>query len=190
MDSSKDEALREVGRAVVNFQRLELLLKALAKFQSRAGLISQLEQQLKIHNDRASRYTLGQAVGSWLRMLGEELLDKELPDAPSEPVLSIAFSLELEADTKEAHADALSRLLKERNDLIHGELIAMDWNSTEQCQNLIVRLESQNKRIGEQLEFLSTVLRDFLDLARVQKDVIESDDFLQFLAKPAPGEDA
>ena len=65
----KDAALRAVGRTVVNFQRLEHNLKIAARLGPLEGVLSKVQRDHERRTEKASSFTLGQAIEAWLTEL-------------------------------------------------------------------------------------------------------------------------
>jgi hypothetical protein len=173
----RDTALRAVGRNVVNFQRLEGILKALAKMQPVEGTSHEIKRKLGSRIERLSKSTLGSAIAGWLMLLDNNTEAIDPPEDLFDITARFAFSLEIPDDTKQRHAEALSNLLVERNALIHEGLLSMDWESSEKCQKLITKLDAQNERIMNEIEFLLPILRTFSKVA----DVIDEIDWSEVM---------
>jgi hypothetical protein len=156
---ARDLALRAVGRNVVNFQRLEGCLKLLAKLQPVDGTLHQIRTKLEARMERLSKSTLGSAIAGWLNLLDHTTTATDLPEDLFDVTARFAFTVELADDEKDRHADALSKLLVERNTLIHDGLLSIDWESPEQCRKLTANLDAQNERIGKEINFLLPILR-------------------------------
>ena len=69
----KDLALRAVGRTVVNFQRLEHNLKVLARLGPVEGVLAKVRRDIEKRAEKASSFTLGQAIQAWMGALPRSL---------------------------------------------------------------------------------------------------------------------
>ena len=72
--TSKDAALRAIGRTVVNFQRLEHNLKLAARLGPVQGTIPKIQRDIGRRFERAETLTLGQAIQAWLRFCADEIV--------------------------------------------------------------------------------------------------------------------
>jgi hypothetical protein len=160
----KDAALRAVGRAVVNFQRLEHNLKLAARFGPLEGVAAKIQNDIERRSAKAQSFTLGQAVQAWLSAINSDPNPSDRTPDLFDPTIRMTLSLESSTEHASSHAEALKRLLEVRNKLIHGGLVRFDWNSPTECIRLIEELNAVNAEISVQIEFLSEVLRSLKDL--------------------------
>ena len=156
--TSRDAALRAVGRTVVNFQRLEHNLKAAARLQPVQGTILKIQRDIARRDERTATLTLGQAIQAWLNACeGEKLATSYTPDM-FDAHIQMTFSLGSDTESRSAHAASLKALLETRNNLFHGALVQFQWDSPEECDRLVMQLDEVNQAIGTQIEYLNTVL--------------------------------
>jgi hypothetical protein len=149
--------MHTVGRTLVNFQRLEHNLKALSRLGPVAGTLAGIEKDLAARRERASRYTLGQAIGAWSQVLeSSPTPPTRMPDL-FDVTIDYSIDFGIASDVMEAHAEALTALLEERNHLVHGALATFDWDSREACAQLIAHLHEVNDAIREQMNFIATL---------------------------------
>jgi hypothetical protein len=162
--STRDVALRAVGRNVVNFQKLEHCLKVLVRTDHLSAPLSTVEGKLAKRRSRSAGYTLGKAVQEWLRI--SEFGEKATATTQDlfEPWVSISFGPLIAAERLAEHSEALNALAVERNKLIHQELANCDFESDAACQNLVAGLDRQNARILEQLKFLAPAIKGLIEL--------------------------
>ena len=171
----RDNALKNLGRTIVNFQRLEHCLKLLAKLRPMNGTISKIQRDLEKHSEKTSGFTLGQAINAWLETFdGYE---------PGQPVVNDLFEVTLKGEIefniapeiKAAHAEQLRSLLIDRNGLIHGGLVEFDWDSPDDCRKLASSLDELNEAIGEQIDFLLSIIRSLGSVIPEDFSVVESE---------------
>ena len=171
VDTSKDSALREVGRTIVNFQRLEHNLKLAARLGPLQGTLPEIQSAIARRQERAEILTLGQAIQAWLKYCdGSEVVDAWTPDL-FDFSIRMTFTLESDAESRRAHAAALSALLETRNDLVHTRLARFPWESPRDCDSLIRDLASVNAAISEQLEYVTSLMAQ---IVAAQKDHAEA----------------
>lgn len=163
-DTSKDAALRMIGRTVVNFQRLEHNLKLAARLGTVQGTIQKVQKDIAKRQERAATLTLGQAIQAWLDYCYEQpAIRHETPDLFDVSV-QMTFTLESDPESQARHAKALRDLLKMRNDLIHSRLAKFEWETPEVCQDLVAELEQVNVLISEQMDYTSSLLKAIAEL--------------------------
>lgn len=157
-DTSKDAALREVGRTVVNFQRLEHNLKLAARLGPLQGTLPKIQRDIARRQERAETLTLGLAIQAWLKYCdGSEVVDAWTPDL-FDYSFQMTFTLESDAESRNAHAAALSNLLETRNDLVHTRLARFPWDSPAECDSLIRDLTAINATISDQLDYVTSFM--------------------------------
>lgn len=174
----RDDALRKIGRNVVNFQKVEGCLKVLVAISNIQGTPADLEPRQLKNGVRLRRIPMGELAQSFHRNVYG---DGPKSDAPEDlSALWISASLKLEADPKtvKARKQALSKLVSERNKLIHQELASFDHNSAENCRRLINVLDDQNTRILDELEQMKSIFAMVKEFAGDLRTWVESDDFL------------
>lgn len=158
-NARKDAALREVGRTVVNFQRLEHNLKLAARLRPLHGSVLKVERDLQKQTEKAASMTLGAAIQAWVVAInGDRIIGDYTPDL-FDVTVQMTFSIGLNEENLSAHASALDGLLKARNALIHVDLARFEWDSPASCDRLIAELAALNGRIAVQLEFVTAFVR-------------------------------
>ena len=172
----KDAALKNLGRTIVNFQRLEQHVKALATIQPFNGSISKVQRDRERHIEKTLGFTLGAAINTWVETLHGS--------RPSQPLVADMFDITMQGhiqfdfdpEMKARHAEQLRELLEYRNELIHGKRLALNWDSDSECETLFAELDDWNKRIGVQVEFLESIRRELAALKSEDFEVVEGDD--------------
>jgi hypothetical protein len=163
-DTSKDTALRSVGRTIVNFQRLEHNLKLAAQLGPLQGTVQKIQRDIARRQERAGALTLGQAIQAWLAYCdGTQAQVIWTPDL-FDVSIQMTFSLESDAEARNAHAKALRNLLDTRNDLIHTRLAKFQWESPDACDALVLELNAVNANISEQLDYVTHLFKEILAL--------------------------
>jgi len=186
----RDNALKNLGRTIVNFQRLEHCLKLLAKLRPMNGTISKIQRDLEKHAEKTSGFTLGQAINAWL-----ETLDGYGPDQPVvKDLFDVTLKSEIEIDIapeiKAVHAEQLRSLLTDRNGLIHGGLVEFDWDSPGECKDLAGSLDVLNEAIGEQIDFLHSIIKGVGSLSPEEFRVVEGESRSTYILSEIKGRDA
>jgi len=65
----EEEVLRKVGRSVVNFQKLEGMLKSISWVSSYAGSIADIRDQHARHTDSLRKKSLGMVVADFFETI-------------------------------------------------------------------------------------------------------------------------
>ena len=176
--SLRDDALRKIGRNVVNFQKVEYCLKVLVAFSNIQGHPIDLGSRQPNGGARSRRIPMGDLAQSFHQNVYGDGPKSDAPEDLSAPWVSISFKLEVHRKTVKARKQALSKLVSERNKLIHQELASFDHNSAKHCRRLIKVLDDQNIRILNELEQMKSIIAMFKEFAGDLQSWVESDDFL------------
>ena len=144
----RDEALRKIGRNLVNFQRFERALKWVIVRSDLRGSASQLASAHRAKEEDTERKPMGWLVEELFKTVYSSDARSRDPSADgNEAWMSFSFRLELDRDSIRARKRELSSLVKERNVLIHKALASFDPESPESCQQLISMLDAQNDKL-------------------------------------------
>jgi hypothetical protein len=161
-------ALSAIGRNVVNFQRLEHILKQLALFAPICATPSRLQSEVEKQRARAERLTLGGAVRKWIESEFHTTEPKQVPRPDEQIIMYFGFAL---PGRGPEYFDQLSRelesLAQERNCLIHLDLARLNFEDEAECDALSIQLDAQNDRIIRMTKFLGTILEQMKVLARL-----------------------
>lgn len=173
-----DAVLRNFGRNIVNLQRLEQILKALASIQPLNGTFEKIKNDIEKTRKKTLGFTLGQAINVWVDSLDESKSPKALAKDLFDITMCSSFDFGLDSETKVRHAEQLNELLIYRNGLIHSGLAKVDFESESELKAISAELDLWNPKIIEQINFLSPILRAMASIKAEDFEVIESDDDL------------
>jgi hypothetical protein len=145
---------QKIGRNVVLFQEIELLLKHLAATGHVSGYASEIQTIIKQQVASIHKQTMGQVVGRFVENTYSEAEDvtnesEELKEA----WLSFGFKIRGE-DIYERRKKALTSIVAERNELIHHFLPKWDWNSIDNFREAEEYLDRQYDTILSEFENL------------------------------------
>ncbi|MEP0749640.1 hypothetical protein [Trichocoleus sp. ST-U2] len=180
IEAVRAEALRKLGRNIVNFSKIEAAFKYLLSVSQLEGDGKTISAQLRRNQTRLRKQTFGKLV--------QEFNNNILGDASqSEPIsdfsgagISLSFKVNCNnPDFLKVQKRKLSSIVAERNKLIHQELAFIDTSSVEDYHNLITLLDEQNPRLLAQLEELKWMIETLRESLKVFEDLSKSPDFLQ-----------
>jgi len=139
----ENEILRKIGRIVVNFQKLEGMLKSISWVSSYAGSLADIRDQHEKHTNSLSKQSLGMVVATFFEKI---YVDGGAGDTKSNSAdHAIRFNI-IGADRERLKA-LLETLVGERNELIHTRLLHFDPRSIDSCNGLNKFLDEQNARL-------------------------------------------
>ena len=163
----RTEALRKLGRNIVNFSKIEGILKYLLSVSQIKGLSKSTRNQFVDSHKKFRKLTLGSLVG---KLHNTVLVD----DSQSEPQLdsselgmSLSFKVTYsDSDFLNVQKQALADIVAERNKLIHQDLALLNTSSIEDYYKLISFLDEQNPRLLAHLEELGWMLTSCIELVK------------------------
>jgi len=179
---ARNEAFRKIGRNVVNYQRLEGLLKALLKFSRVHGTAEDLESRVTKQNSSIEMKSMGSLVGT---MFDTVLSENAIPEAPEDtgvPWFSAKFEVELEQQEKEKLKRALADIVDERNLLIHQKLTHTNFNSIQSCDDLSKELESQRAKLLPIYRRIHAILKSKAEIHEKISEYLNSAELMEFTA--------
>jgi len=144
-------ALAAIGKNVLNFQRLEGMLKFLvshSQFTCRYEDLPTLSNTLR---QGVLNKTLGGVVGDFFKSVVKsppQAADPELSsELPDDHQFAFSYQIGRSADEVAARENALKQVVNERNLLIHHQLLEFDPYSEDSCRELIAALDAQHERL-------------------------------------------
>src|ERR1044072_1985862 len=181
--TSRNELFRRIGRNVVNFQYLEATLRSMIPALYNHGTLKELQANQDEVSRKHKKAALGQLANAFHeRVYDKNVEDQALPDDMlSEPTLTFLVRLEVTQETAVQRKRALMKLVAERNRLIHKDLLSVDLNSGEECEELSARLDEQYTRLRRHLDYLNSLRTGFQEMAAELGRLLESDEFLALL---------
>jgi len=164
LETIRSEALRKVGRNVVNFARLESGLKTLLSLCI-SGAPKELKRKKRRRIQENRMKTLGELASHFSSSLakGQDNLE-DIPGNLDDIHISFTFSVGDDKGSRKFRKSLLE-LVKERNTLVHHRLAELDSTSVDSYRKLIEYLDEQQKRIIEKLDAIGNIL-NLVDFAR------------------------
>lgn len=161
------DALYAIGRNVVNFQRLEHILKQLALFAPICATQSRIQSEVEKRRARAEGLTLGRAVKKWIEGEFHTTEPKQVPRLDQQILISFGFDLPTTPEYFDQLSGELESLAQERNCLIHLDLARLNFEDEAECNALSIQLNAQNDRIIRATKLLGTILERMQEFARL-----------------------
>jgi hypothetical protein len=175
----RTEALRKLGRNMVNFSKIEAVLKYLLSVSQFEMTEKSVSEQLHSNQARFQKKTLGMLVKEFHNNVLVDANQIETTTASSSS--GIPFSLKVTYDNPDflkAQKSALSDIVVERNRLIHQDLALLDTSCAEDYRKLISLLDEQNPRLLAHLEDLGWIIES---VGKTFEVLVKSPEFLQYI---------
>ncbi len=182
IEAVRAEALRKLGRNIVNFSKIEAAFKYLLSVSKLEGTEKTISAQLSKNQIRLRKQTLGKLVQEFNKnILGDASQLEPTPDF-SGAGISLSFKVTYNnPDFLKLQKRTLDSIVAKRNKLIHQDLAFLDTSSVEDYQNLITLLDEQNPRLLAQLEELRWMIESLRQGLKDFEDLFKSPDFIQII---------
>ena len=166
----RDEALRKIGRNLVNFQRFEKALKLIIVRSDIRGYASQIAKQYRSRVEDTNRKSLGWLVKEFLdTVYASGSATEGANDESQEIWMSFVIRVESDSDQLRDLKGELRRLVEDRNHLIHEALARFEPDSSESCTELITLLDQQHSKLEPHYLW---VMRMLGDIRAMQREVL------------------
>jgi hypothetical protein len=173
----RDEVFQKIGRNLVNFQKIELMLKHLIANGQVSGYMSEFQKNQKKKVADTRKKTLGTLVGEFIETTFQSTNSSPEPTAErTEPYISFLFSVEADGDFYESKKRELKSLVDDRNDLIHHLLPRFNPESLDSCLEIRDYLDQQRERLIPEYEYLKSVIESFEEIRKAQAAFLSSDE--------------
>ena len=164
LEVARNLALQKVGRNVVNFQKMEAMLKYILAFANLQSPLSDIAKSITQKTAAIAKRPMGQLVADATKALHRDPdSTPRLPTDLNEVWFSYSFTISETREDAREWRKLMEAVVTERNALIHQMLATFDPNSLESCESLCVKLDEQRSRIlqaYEQLESIVLAIRE------------------------------
>lgn len=157
------ETLQKIGRNVVFFGKIEVLMKYLVGQNELSGPASEILALRDKKKQALSRKTLGQMKGEYIQSFHADSEEKEMPADLSELWIEISSKWGTDEEIRKERKRTLAIVVKECNRLIHHMVAHLNPNRMESCTSLIVELDAQFEKILPEFERLQAHVKAFRD---------------------------
>lgn len=162
IEDLKNEVLRKIGRNVVLFQQIEVMLKLLVTNGKLSGYVCDLEAIKEQQKAKVMRHTLGQVAGLFLENTHGEYqeTEEELPELPEKKMhMSFSFKIQSDEESYLLKKANLAKMIQERNDLIHQFILNFNLNTIESLTEAEHYLDAQREVLLPELENVKQYLK-------------------------------
>ena len=150
LDVLKNEVLRKIGRNVILYQQLEVMLKLLVSNGNITGYVCDLQLIKEQKKEKVMRQTLGHVAGQFLEnTYGEYQEHDEELDELGEKKMHVSFSYKIQSDENhyQRTKENLAQIVQERNDLIHHFILNYNLNSMDSLIEAEQYLDSKREAL-------------------------------------------
>jgi len=163
-ETLRNEALRKIGRNLINLQKVEASLKVLVVHGNLNCSLTELKAVATQRTRRVSRQTFGLTLDEFLKVFSPQPRGRAIHKSNNpEHRHEFSFTLQLDEAELKARKTVLRQLVAERNKLVHTMLVDFDSKSAASCNELISRLDAQHERVIPQFEYVAGLVRFLCD---------------------------
>ncbi len=174
----RDNIYQKIGRNVVLYQQLELLLKHIVGNNNFSAPISKLKQTQELNRKMIHTSTMGNLVGRFVENIGPNSTDDELNEEEvTEAMLSFRFHLGVDKERYEEKKQTLSRIVAGRNRLIHHTISEYDFRSFDSLQNLSRDLDQQEQEVSKEIDELKAISKTMIKAQTEYVNFLSSEEF-------------
>lgn len=182
IENVRSEALRKLGRNIINFSKIEAVLKYLLSISQVEGTEETIPDHISRTEARLRKQTLGKLVQEFHKNVVVDVSQVETTTDSSDS--EFAFYIKVTCNNPDLLKDqkrALSDIVVERNKLIHQKLAFLDTSCAEDYHNLIRLLDEQNPRLLAHLEKLGWIIKSVSKAWQTLDELLQSPEFLQYM---------
>jgi hypothetical protein len=173
----RDDLFRKIGRNLINYQKIEQLLKHLIVGSRISGPASQLEEILRQKSEEVSVLTMGTLVGQFIDTSYQEPKDSLNEQADLKEVhFSTSFHINVGDDFIENRKGELKKLTDERNNLAHHLLPRLDLNSIDSCLAISRELDAQREIQIKEHENLASLCKQIGEFYKEHAEFMASEE--------------
>ena len=182
VEAARDDVLRKIGRNVVNFQKMEAMLKALNAQQSVSGSLRELQTLATRAKRAVAKQPMGPLVDAFVKHAFSGAPEASGGAVQEEAEVSFSFRIESNEVIAKERKRALRAVVAERNKLVHQWLAELDPGSRDSCLRLSAELDEQHARVMPEFEALKGIFNAFRELRAEMSRHIDSDEFLNAIS--------
>lgn len=177
LQGAKDEVHRKIGRNMLMFQHMELMLKFLIANGQFSGSIDNLKENIERQNASVSKKTMGSLVGEFLESTHKE--QEEPEDIGELYTIHMSFNFRIDCDEVyyEKRKKKLAEIVSQRNDLVHHLLPRFNLQSIESCVEIEQYLDEQHKQLEPEVENLKRLIKSFQKTKKELFEYVASEEY-------------
>jgi hypothetical protein len=158
----QDEVFRKIGRNLLIFQKIELMLKYLIDNGKVSGYLRELKEDQERRATAAVKRTMGNLAGQFMETAFQEQEESlREPLEVKEPYISFSFTVRADSDFYESKRQSLKSLVDDRNNFIHHLLPRFNPDSMESCLEIDRHLDQQREKLIPEHNYLKSLIESF-----------------------------
>jgi hypothetical protein len=175
--AARDEVFRKIGRNLLNFQKIEHMLKYLIANGKMSGHLSEIKESQERRASAVTRQMMGNLVSQFIENTFQKDEDSyEEPHEVKEPSISLSFTISADTDFYESKRQSLKSLVDERNNFIHHLLPRFNPDCIESCLEIEQYLDQQRERLIPEYDFLKSIIDNFQEAIKAHIEYFSSEE--------------
>lgn len=183
----KDGVLWRVGRNLEGFQKLEATLKAILPALSVAGTLTQITEQIETQKHQVKKASLGNLASVYQKQVLTPSVPFEDPQLVTEPLFVFSSTVEAHPEILKAMKSRWKSLVRERNRLVHSDLIDYDLETSDGRIRLSEKLDAQYDRISALLSEVGGIQKGYALAMGIHQQFFESEELQGLLSSETNG---
>jgi len=175
--SARDDVLRKIGRNVVAFQKMEVMMKFLIANHKIEGLPDRLQESLDKNRSEVDMETMGALVNKLFRTVIPAGSKSDNDQYTDDRLWTVSFRVDMDATARSERKDGFESVVNERNKLIHQQIGNLDTRSLQSCLALAETLDTQRDAIEPYYKHLRSMITTVLDGRRDLFEYLTSESF-------------
>jgi hypothetical protein len=173
----QDEVFRKIGRNLLIFQKIEVMLKYLIDNGKVSGYLRELkenqERRISPVDKQMTRNLAGQFMDAAFHEHEESLRD---PLVAKEPYISFSFTVRADSDFYESKRQSLKSLVDDRNNFIQHLLPRFNPDSMESCLEIGQYLDQQREKLVPEHNYLKSLIESFEEAKKAYIEYFDSEE--------------
>lgn len=173
----QDEVFRKIGRNLLIFQKIELMLKYLIDNGKVSGYLRELKENQERRASEAVKRTMENLAGQFMEAAFQEHEESfQEPLKAKEPYITFSFTVRADSDFYESKRQSLKSLVEERNNFIHHLLPRFNPDSMESCLEIGQHLDRQREKLVPEHNYLKSLIESFEEAKKAYLEYFDSEE--------------
>ncbi len=189
VESARAQVFQQVGRNVLRFQRLELIMKSMVASSRISTTGGESPKAHERRTEAIHKKTLGLISGQFF----DEVISNQPPcDGPpaffEDPTIpknrvhiASAFVVHFQPEEHARWKVRVKSLIEERNALVHTSLLHIELETFSGCQKALAALEEQGARVSAEIDHLKPIVKSLEESKASLREHLADDAFWKHL---------
>lgn len=180
LEKLKNEVLRKIGRNLLNYQKIEHMLKFIitnGNIVLRGKNAKEKQEQL---SEAIQKQTMGMLIDPYVKNTYSETGEIQIStENPEESFFTFAFKVESDDGIYDAEKQELATIVADRNELVHHLLLRLDLNTIEGCKKADNDLQLKHDALLPKFESLKSLALTLQEGRKILGDYLQSEEYIK-----------